>query len=504
MSIATEVTYVDGTTAVTAAWLNNLQEHLAGWINLQVTAAGQVVTIGALPDDDASVAYINGEQRLNEADISFTFGGGEATDTYDVFVVGDGGGPAFTMEVVSGAPAGTNTRKVAEVDYDTTLDVITDLRVLRGSFEAHDHDILSGAGQVSHDDLEDTESGNEHSQYVAIDGSIAFTVTVEASEPTDPAHLVTKKYADDQVSTGVPTGTIIPFGGASAPSGWLLCDGASFLNATFPDLAATLADVYGGDGGTNTDVPDLRGVFPFGKPVGGEGSSLADTGGALDHTHTQPTHTHAEVGHTHTVSNHTHTNPATGSAGSHNHTQSSTGGVSVTHSHTGNSHNHGDGSYTSPSLGAALIGARHLSQAAPGLYSENDLDAASSSTSHSHGDGSYIVAAHLATVTGTSSSASFGHNHLHANAKAHTHTTAAITGVTGTGGTAATSTGGGHTHSNATTSSNGSHTHTVGSSGGGLGATGANTPGTTTADGDEAYSSENPPFVAVQYIIKTD
>ena len=503
MSIATEVTYVDGTTAVTAAWLNNLQQHLAGWINLQVTAAGQVVTIGALPDDDAAVAYINGEQRINEVAISFTFGGGEATDTYDVFVVGDGGGPAFTMEVVSGAPAGTNTRKVAEVDYDTTLDVITDLRVLRGSFEAHDHDILSGAGQISHDDLVDSELGDDHSQYVRIDGTRAFTVTVEASEPTDPTHLATKKYADDQVSTGVPTGTIIPFGGSSAPSGWLLCDGASFTNATFPDLAAMLADVYGGDGGTNTDVPDLRGVFPFGKPVAGEGSSLADTGGALDHTHTQPTHTHAEVGHTHTVSNHTHTNPATASGGSHNHTQPSTGN-SGNHAHSGTSHTHASGGYSHGSTGGSLTGGVHASQGSAGLYNADLLAVFSSGTSHSHGGGSYFVSAHSAFVTGTSASASFSHTHLGGNSGAHSHGGGGISGTSGAGGTANTSTNGAHTHSNATTGSGGSHTHTVGSSGGGLGATGANTPGTTTADGDEPYSSENPPFVAVHYIIKTD
>ncbi len=502
MAIATEVVYVDGTTAVTAAWLNNLQEHLAGWINLQVTAVGQTVTIAALPDDDAAVAYIDGEQRINEADISFTFGGGEATDTFDVYVVGDGGGPAFTMEVVSGAPVGSKTRKVAEVDYDTTLDVITDLRVLRGNFEAHAHDLLSGAGLISHDDLMDSGLGTDHSQYVAIDGSVAFTSTVEASEPTDPVHFATKKYADDQTSAGVPTGTIIPYGGATAPSGWLLCDGVSFTNATFPDLAAMLNDVYGGDGGTNTDVPDLRGVFPFGKPVAGEGSSLADTGGALDHTHTQPTHTHAEVGHTHTVPNHTHTNPATAAGGDHNHTQVSTGSAG-SHAHTGVSHTHGT-LFSHGNTGGVLVGGVHASEATAGLYNADTLAVFSSGTSHSHGAGSYFVPVHGFSVTGTSASNSFSHTHLGGNSGAHTHAGGAVSGASGAGGTANTSSTGAHTHTNATTGGAATHTHTVGASGGGLGATGTNTPGTTTAAGDEPYSSENPPFVAVQYIIKTD
>jgi microcystin-dependent protein len=41
----------------------------------------------------------------------------------------------------------------------------------------------------------------------------------------------------------VPTGSIIAYAGNTAPSGWLLCDGAAFSSATYPALFAVLGNV---------------------------------------------------------------------------------------------------------------------------------------------------------------------------------------------------------------------------------------------------------------------
>lgn len=84
----------------------------------------------------------------------------------------------------------------------------------------------------------------------------------------------------------MPPGITLPYGGAAAPSGYLLCDGSAVSRTTYAGLFAILSTTYGaGDGSTTFNVPDLRQRFPMGKAVSGTGSTLGGTGGAIDHTH---------------------------------------------------------------------------------------------------------------------------------------------------------------------------------------------------------------------------
>ena len=82
----------------------------------------------------------------------------------------------------------------------------------------------------------------------------------------DPAEDVTVDGAWDTADcvglpAGVPLGTIMPFGGDGVLSGWLLCDGSGVSVAGYPALYAAIGDAWGGDGGTNFNLPDLRGRF---------------------------------------------------------------------------------------------------------------------------------------------------------------------------------------------------------------------------------------------------
>ncbi len=63
-----------------------------------------------------------------------------------------------------------------------------------------------------------------------------------------------------------PAGAITMYGGATAPGGWLLCDGAAISRTgNFADLFAIIGETYGaGDGSTTFNLPDFRGVFPKG------------------------------------------------------------------------------------------------------------------------------------------------------------------------------------------------------------------------------------------------
>ena len=109
-------------------------------------------------------------------------------------------------------------------------------------------------------------------------------------------------------SVTVPSGTIWEYGGAAAPAGWLICNGAAISRSTFASLFAVIGTAYGaGDGSTTFNIPnrvDRTGVgagniFARGQQGGGyttDGTALteaqipshshtatADSGG--NHTH---------------------------------------------------------------------------------------------------------------------------------------------------------------------------------------------------------------------------
>lgn len=101
-----------------------------------------------------------------------------------------------------------------------------------------------------------------------------------------------------------PTASISMYGGTSAPTGWLLCNGAAVSRSTYADLFAVVGTTYGaGDGSSTFNLPDLRDRFAVGS---GTTYSAGATGGAATHTLStaeMPAHTHTA---TSTDSGHTH------------------------------------------------------------------------------------------------------------------------------------------------------------------------------------------------------
>ena len=96
----------------------------------------------------------------------------------------------------------------------------------------------------------------------------------------------------------VPTGVWLPYGGTSAPTGYLMCDGSAVSRTTYAALFGVISTTWGaGDGATTFNVPDMRGRFPFGKAAAtGTGDALGETFGTIDHVHTGPSHTHTTSG----------------------------------------------------------------------------------------------------------------------------------------------------------------------------------------------------------------
>jgi microcystin-dependent protein len=118
----------------------------------------------------------------------------------------------------------------------------------------------------------------------------------------------------DLTSGRVPIGAIEDFAGPTAPSGWLVCDGTALSRVTYKPLFEVIGTTWGaGDGSTTFNLPDFRGRFRLTKAASGTGSTLAATGGSLDHTHSVP----SDGSHQHTVDSHAHT---VASDGDHTHT----------------------------------------------------------------------------------------------------------------------------------------------------------------------------------------
>ena len=63
----------------------------------------------------------------------------------------------------------------------------------------------------------------------------------------------------------LPTGVILPYGGASAPAGFFLCDGSPVSRTDYAGLFALIGTAFGtGDGSTTFNLPDMREVVPVG------------------------------------------------------------------------------------------------------------------------------------------------------------------------------------------------------------------------------------------------
>lgn len=115
-----------------------------------------------------------------------------------------------------------------------------------------------------------------------------------------------------------PPGVMKAYGGAAAPSGYLLCDGAAVSRATYVDLFTVIGTAYGaGDTSTTFNVPNLKGRIPPGLDAAiGDFDALGKTGGAKtvtlgvaeipSHTHVQNAHNHTQDAHNHIQDAHNH------------------------------------------------------------------------------------------------------------------------------------------------------------------------------------------------------
>lgn len=98
---------------------------------------------------------------------------------------------------------------------------------------------------------------------------------------------------------GIPTGTILDYGGTSTPSGFLNCDGSSVSRTTYANLFIAIGTSFGaGDGTTTFGLPDFRRKTSVGSGGTGTatlGNSVGSSGGTETHQLSvaeMPSHNH--------------------------------------------------------------------------------------------------------------------------------------------------------------------------------------------------------------------
>jgi len=146
-------------------------------------------------------------------------------------------------------------------------------------------------------------------ELVAISGAIGskadkasptFTGTPAAptaSSGTSSTQIATTAFAMGAAALVMPSGAMLQWPTATAPSGFLLCTGAAVSRTIYAALFAVIGTTFGaGDGTTTFNLPDFDNRFAVGA---GDLYSVAATGGSKDAVTVSHTHTATDSGHTH-------------------------------------------------------------------------------------------------------------------------------------------------------------------------------------------------------------
>jgi microcystin-dependent protein len=277
---------------------------------------------------------------------------------------------------------------------------------------------------------------------------------------------VTQAALDAAIAaTRVPAGTILMWAGDVLPSGgYMWCKGGTADRTAQAALFAAIGTKYGvGNGTTTFTLPNFDNRFPVGVGAAPH-AALNDRGGSKDailaeHQHVNPNHQHSNPAHQHSVPTHGHDM-------SHGHPQGTTNPAWAEHTHGGQTNQDGAHNHYLDEYGHN----QYLVQDPTGGAAALQLIPGSSALSWAFDVGSYAETHWHNFTTGPTN------NHAE---HPHTYTTPGFNGRTGDQTAFLTPTGEG-----ATTTPSGGTT-------------------TTPLIGTPVTNANLPPFITVNFIIKT-
>lgn len=137
--------------------------------------------------------------------------------------------------------------------------------------------------------------------------TLAVSGTATGTTPSvgdSSTKFATTAFVSSAVSGGFPSGAVVMWSTATAPSGWLICNGASLSTTTYAALFAVIGYTFGGSG-ASFSLPDYRDRMPLG--VNTIAASIGATGGSKDATLVSHNHTASssvsDPGHSHSLTN---------------------------------------------------------------------------------------------------------------------------------------------------------------------------------------------------------
>jgi microcystin-dependent protein len=164
---------------------------------------------------------------------------------------------------LDGKAAASHGHAVADV---TGLQSALDGKQAAGSYAAslHGHAVADVTGLQS--EL-DGKAAIGHTHAVAdVTGLQAAlgdkAATIHTHVISEVSGLQSALDAKAPLASVTPSGAVLAFAMATAPTGWLECDGSAVSRATYAALFAAIGTTFGSGNGTTTfNLPDLRGEF---------------------------------------------------------------------------------------------------------------------------------------------------------------------------------------------------------------------------------------------------
>ena len=268
-----------------------IEDAIAGLANVSVTSAAQALTVQDGAADQARCSAFNLTTTTTAAFAAYV------PPVTKLYVVKNSS--IYTATVYASTVAGNTTAAGTGVAIPASRTVIIRCD---GTNIIDQLDYISGNLTVG---------GNQAvTGTLAVTGTSTFTGSAAfsgvptaptAASGTNTTQIATTAFVSSAAGAAVPTGTLSMWPTATAPSGYLLCNGAAVSRTTYAGLFAVVGITFGaGDTTTTFNLPDYRDRMPIGA---GTTYVAASTGGSanaivVSHTHAA---TVTDPGHFHTM-----------------------------------------------------------------------------------------------------------------------------------------------------------------------------------------------------------
>ena len=160
-----------------------------------------------------------------------------------------------------------------------TVDIEGSIGSLAITSDSLDNTHIKSTAGVQFSKLEALTAGN---LLVGNSSNVIAQVALSGDATMDSSGAVSLTSAASNLL--MPIGSIIHYGAATAPTGWLLCDGSAknaVVDTTLQALFDVIGNTYGGTNNTDYEVPDLLGrvALGYGAGSGLTSRALNDSGG---------------------------------------------------------------------------------------------------------------------------------------------------------------------------------------------------------------------------------